>query len=846
MSAVNCVARLIEAAGRELTDAEVEGIFSRIHKAARDIKAGKATEASASGLGEQVDEIVTAAARKASEDMLREAAVRERQAHLQVLAAGRNLDSYQRLRAAGVKPLDAVDTLVFRNFKGKASIESVEQRVQGVKSDLQRELLATWEALGRDFFGFFQNKTKLVTLIRELRGEDTGDPAAKKGAKAYHEVAEKARQLFNQAGGDVGRLDDWGMPQHHSQARVAMARPDEWIDFILPLLDRQRYVDLTGRPMSDAEVRTFLGKAYDTISTGGIANQEPGQFHGTGKLANRHAEARVIHFKDAESVIGYWERFGERSPLEVLYGHIDTMARDIAIMETLGPNDKATFALLRDTALQEAVNGDRRNATKYQNQARRLDRYYDHATGRVEPSANFVLSAVTDAIAYLNTAGKLGGAAIASLFGDRAMYQAVAMLNHLPALQDWRRQLSLLNPANAAGRRALMRQGLMLESIRSGLTRFNDNFGYSSGLAQHTGRLANAVMRISGMNAINAIPKGAFGAGLFSAIGHEIKAGKAFSDLAESDVRVLRNYGITATDWRVWKMAQLETIGAVAAPAITPEAIGRITDAELQAAGLEPRDRHNAVVKLLGAVNTEADFAIVTPGWKERAQFYSNLQRGTAKGEIGRAALQFKSFPWTQLRRFFDLLDNTDGPVSRASVAAAMVLAMTAAGAMTVQVREMLSGKDPRDMSDPKFWGSAFLQGGAVGVYGDFFYGINQTRWGSGWMEAISGPTIGPLFELGIKQPWDALRAAIEGKETHLGAQTFGDIKGFVPAGNVWYAKAALDHLAWQQVMEQLSPGYLRSIRQRAAKDYGQDWWWSPGEFTPDRGPDFGAAVGDR
>lgn len=104
-------------------------------------------------------------------------------------------------------------------------------------------------------------------------------------------------------------------------------------------------------------------------------------------------------------------------------------------------------------------------------------------------------------------------------------------------------------------------------------------------------------------------------------------------------------------------------------------------------------------------------------------------------------------------------------------------------------------------------------------------------------------PTIGPLLELGIVQPLNAAKRAIEGKETNIGAQTLQDLKGFAPFANVWYAKAALDHLIFQQVFEAMSPGYLRTIRQRTQKDYGQGWWWAPGETVPERMPDFGKAI---
>lgn len=104
-------------------------------------------------------------------------------------------------------------------------------------------------------------------------------------------------------------------------------------------------------------------------------------------------------------------------------------------------------------------------------------------------------------------------------------------------------------------------------------------------------------------------------------------------------------------------------------------------------------------------------------------------------------------------------------------------------------------------------------------------------------------PTLGPLLELGVTQPLGAAAKALQGKETHFLAQQAQDLKGFVPGGNVWYAKAALDHLIFQQVFEMLSPGYLASIRSRTMRQNGQDWWWKPGELTPERAPNLWAAI---
>lgn len=866
MSAADCIRRLTAAAGRALTDDEVSAIFTRIHQAALDIKAGRVKPGGSVGgkvgqtFGALGETSIEAAAREAAARLEAEAAHAERKAYLQLVALGARMADFEKAKAGGLKDLDAVEAMIARDYTGRTNLESIEQRETGMKAYYSRKLLATWEALGNDFLGFFQDRQKLYDLVRELRGEDSGNPLAKRGAKAFHDVAEEARQAFNNAGGDVGQLDDWGMPQHHSQEKVAAAGRDTWVDAMMGMVDRARYVDDLGAPYDDARMREFLGKAWDTIATNGNANLEPGKSSGVGSRANRHAESRQIHFKDAQTVIDYWNTFGERTAVEILLGHVETMARDVAFVEAFGPNPNTTYQTLRDTALRDATLADPTKTIEYEGRAVKLDTLYNYASGRLIPTYRRWLRQTADAIAHLNTAGKLGGAAIASFIGDKPMMEAVAHMNNLPALRRWQTELALLNPLAAGDRRLLQQQGLMLDSVRSGLQRFYEGLGQSS----LTGRIANAVMRVTGMQAINDIRKGSFGLSLMSAIGEELAAGKTFADLADADVRALRNYGITEVDWNTWALARRERMPGGNNEVLTPESIARIPDRDLEnaqiiGAGAPPEEaakaRRDAIVKLLGAVNTESEFAIVTPGWRERSTFYGSLQRGTFPGEIWRSILQFKAFPWAMLQRGMDAVANQDTPTSKAAMTAYLVVATTVGGAMLMQVREMLSGKDPRDMTGRrgdkpadalKFWGAAFLQGGALGIYGDFLYSVNQTRYGSGPLEALGGPTMGPLLELGIVQPLSAAKASMEGKQTHLAAQTFQDLKGWVPGGNVWYAKAALDHLIWQRVMDYLSPGYLSSIRQKTAKEYGQDWWWSPGEVSPARAPALERAVGAR
>ncbi|CAB4223355.1 structural protein [uncultured Caudovirales phage] len=868
-----CIERLSQIAGRQLTDKEVEAVFTRIHKAALDIKAGRTdiqdvTMGPLGGAGKDIrkaggkDEgntLIQRAADLATADLEAEAAKTEQRAYLQVLRLGARMGDVDAMEATGTKPLDAVEKTMVRDYTGRVKVESLEQKATGYRDYFNKRLLDTWDALGKDYLGFFQDKEKLLELIKALRGDAGADPLAKKGAEAFHAVAEEARQIFNSNGGSIGKLDDWGMPQHHSQEKVAAAansadpnaNRQAWVDKIMPMLDHNRYVDeITGQTWTDAEIRTFMGKAWDTIATNGHANTKPGQFTGNGSVANRHAESRQIHFKDAQSVIDYWEEFGDRTALEILQGHIDVMAKDVAFVEHFGPNPDTTYQSLRDAALTKATLADPRQTPALEGRAVGLDNLYEYAAGQTKPTYRQWLKSTVDGINHLNSAGKLGGAVLASFFGDKPMMEAVSHMNNLPMIQRWRTELSLLNPLHEADRRLLQREGLMLDSVRSGLQRFYEGLGQGS----TTGKLANAVMRVTGMQAINDIRKGSFGLSLMSAIGHEIQAGRDFGTLDKSDVRALRNFGITEADWKVWQLAKLDRLAGVD-HVLTSEAISRITDAELQQAGVIAQvpaanegegARRNAIVKLLGVVNTESEFAIVTPGWKERAQFYGGEQRGTVKGEIARSFLQFKAFPWAFLQRGMDAVANTDGPTGKALMTAYLVGTTTMAGAMLMQTREVISGRDPLGMIDQnwyKFWAKAFLQGGALGIYGDFLYAANTTRYGSGVLEAVSGPTLGPLLEMSLVLPSAAIRGAIDNKETHTAAKVLGDVKGFIPGGNIWYAKTALDHLLWQRSMEALSPGYLTTIRQKALKDFGQDYWWAPGESTPNRMPDFEPAV---
>jgi hypothetical protein len=51
------------------------------------------------------------------------------------------------------------------------------------------------------------------------------------------------------------------------------------------------------------------------------------------------------------------------------------------------------------------------------------------------------------------------------------------------------------------------------------------------------------------------------------------------------------------------------------------------------------------------------------------------------------------------------------------------------------------------------------------------------------------------------------------------------------------------DHLLVHDLQEAANPGYLQRMENRAQNEFGQDYWWRPGEAMPERMPDQEALI---
>lgn len=837
-----CIDAVNQAVGRDLNEAELKGIEERISRHLRQ-NAAKDPQAALSMPSEQR---FVEAAKSAAEEFQAEQAKKAQRVALQVLANNR---IEQHLAQFSGDKLDGMARLIAFHADTKGNFLSMESQARAIERDGLRQMIGTMEASNPKFFGLFENKDGIRAVVKEIFGEDSGVKEAKDGAAQFKAVAESLRQRFNRAGGDIGQLEDWGMPHHHSQSKVAKAGRDQWVADILPKLNRDKYVNPDGTRMNDQQVSEFLGQAWETIATGGVNKIEPGQPRGSGMRANRGNESRQIHFEGADAYMDYQAQYGERTLYEVMTHHIMGVAKDIAMVETLGPNPDHAFRNFRDAAVKEATLNDPTRAGKIQKQAIGLENLYNLTAGKTLPVASEWLAKSFDTLRSWLTASRLGSAVISSLSDEATLY-LTAHVNNLPEMRVFANELAAMNPANKMEERMALRAGLAMNTFISSLNRFGqEGLGTS-----FSSKLAATVLRASGLNAMTDARRRAFGVTMMSSLGQITREFDSLAKLDKGDHRILLSKGITEADFAVWKKAQVEDWGSGNGTMLTPESIYRIPDADL--VGM-PGDmfanpqklKEQAATRLLGIVLEETDVAVIEPGAKERTMMMSGLQRGTWKGELARSFFLFKSFPLAMLTRHWMRGMDMETSGGKAAYIASLVAATTVIGAASLEINEVVSGRDPRNLNPAekggvRDWLAAMLKGGSLGIYGDFLFS-EATQHGQSPVASFMGPVVGMGEDFFNLTQGNLVQLSM-GKKTHAGAELVKFVKNNLPGANLWYAKAALDHMVFHKLQEYFSPGYLATMRSRAYREFGQQFWWEPGDTTPDRAPNMAAAVGGR
>lgn len=837
-----CRERVGEVLGRKVTASEAKDILESIRSSMSHLSRKDPQAWSSMGRDERVD----AAAKEVAAQLIDRAAAKARNLRRQVVIQQRNLKELNRL--AEEEDIHA--------YSGVAKVlQDVYRYSKGVQAEYIAQLMDTMNGIRSKWLGFVENAEDVRDFVREAFGEETGNDRAAAAFKAWETTTEAMRKRAVAAGADIGKLDYGYIPQSHDAWKVRKAAKillgdkhgdarSAWVNFIMPKLDRSRYVDDAGNVLDDAAMRDLLDGAFEDIVTSGspdgnIFDIDLNKARTISKTFKKFHH-RVLHFASARDYLDYEAVFGNGALSGALLGHVSKVANDIAIMESLGPQPKATFEMMRFNAEQQAKNagggltGSWRRLTKYTEHqglfGANIESMWNVLTGVANKAAlNFEpIASFMQGWRNLEIAGKLGKAFITS-FSDIPSYFVATGFNRLPLARGAR---FFIAAYGKDWKDYAARAGIIADSIVSDLNRWSsDNLGEG-----WTSKMANATMKVSLLNAFTDATRRAFSLNMMAGLGKLIKTD--WGSLDDYDLARLLNGGITEKDWAIFQAAGTDVHRGI--EFLTIERLQSLDPKSLPP-GVTIDDVRQAPSKLLGFIIAESEMASLSPDLVTRAETTRGLPRGTLSGECARAFFLFRSFPIAMMEKHFRrarFLAKHGTRADQLSYAAGIIVATTFFGAISLQVQNLLNGKDLQDMESREFWLNAFTKGGGLGFLGDFIAnGLSENaRMGAWGLSSILGPQLTTVVDAADIVN-SAMGEALYDRELSTASRAIRIVRSHTPFINLWYTSTAIDRAVMNDLQEYLSPGYNRRMERRMRRSWGQGFWWQPQSALPTRAP---------
>ncbi|MDC4077989.1 hypothetical protein K3F72_05445 [Acinetobacter baumannii] len=729
-----------------------------------------------------------------------------------------------------------------------SGIQSIDSKARGIASIYRGELVDFYTNI-KGGLGIFTDQELVQKIVRERFGENTGDALAKKISDKMGDVFETMRDRFNRNGGDIGKLDNWGLPQTHNLEKIAKAGKEAWVNKAESLIDTRQYVHENGDYYSQQEIRSLLEYTYDTLSSDGANKIEVGRQAtggGTSKVTNRHGESRVLHFKDAESWLEYQSEFGGMQFVDLVEAHINGLSKDIAMVENLGSNPKTALKILMDAAAKKDwEKGIEENQTK--SSRKRAQVMFDEFSGGNSPQSQ-VLANLGLAYRSMNVASMLGGTTIASL-ADQATIAKNASVHNVSYRKAFGGLIEQLNPANKEDRELAHSLGLATEEMLGSIARWSDDgltstYGKSEKLARISSGVATQVMRVSFLNALTSASKVGFTKLLMEKYGR-LSRSKAWNDLDVQDRELLSNTGLDERAWQVFQLAE-PVVDRKGNQLMSARSIYEIPDEKLTSFGDPKQVKDQVASQLQAHLLDEQGMAVIEAGLRERTWMTVGA-KGTITGEVFKGLMQFKSFSASFLMRQGSRTMAQEGLKGKAAYAIPLVVSMTLLGGLVVQLREILNGNDPQtiyDSNDPKkatsFFMRSLVAGGGLPVLGDILVAGTDTS-GRDANSFVSGP-LGSDFTSLLGLTVGNLTQYNEGKDTNFGNEAFKFVKGKIPAQNLWYTKAAINRMFFDEIQDTIAPGYREKALRKAERQQDRERFWGD-DVTDIRAPDFERVV---
>jgi hypothetical protein len=220
-----------------------------------------------------------------------------------------------------------------------------------------------------------------------------------------------------------------------------------------------------------------------------------------------------------------------------------------------------------------------------------------------------------------------------------------------------------------------------------------------------------------------------------------------------------------------------------------------------------------------------------TPDLRLRAVMTGGANLGTWRRVALTSMFMLKSWPIMVVRNMSLPLLNM-ALQGRITPLAAAATTLFATGMLTIQIKNLIDGKEPEALS-MDLARRSFLQGGIGGLVFDM--AAQDQGFLNSMARKVGGPVVGMADDLAsiayAAQDW--MLSPVFGMEGNqkLGKEILRVMNRYTPLGNLWYAQAAVDRLIYNTVAQLpgVDPDFWdrrANIDQKLMNERGQDHWW--------------------
>jgi hypothetical protein len=814
------------ASGEQLSREEIEAAFQRM----AEYKASLQASGDITNMG---DKLKSFAEREAERTKIA-AAMQRRHAALNILVRDRLDKTLQGFLAAGLTPKRALLAVLEGTSKG---VENGRNSVGALNLAYEAryigDMFAEIQAHSEHLIHALRDPRLDADIAREMaqlkdggKPGITGNKDAQYVAKVFSTYAELSRTDLNKLGASIGKLDGWSGAQTHDDIKMIAAGKDAWIASVLPKLDiAKTFPDLT----SIKEAEEALSGIYDTIVTG-LPNKptprEIGQRVSPANLAKSLGKSRVLHFKDAESALAYRDQFGYGNTVSGIIAHLRSASRMAANMEALGPNPEVMYGAVVE-GLKRSIKDDPNLSSAEKIKQMKgltidggaLRHALDISTGLISRPVDVNGAKIGSDIRAVQSMAKLGGA-IWSSMSDTVTAGLASQFRGSGFMRGFTAQIDGIMHGRPKNEQAEISY-LLGEGFDGLIGHIVSPAAAVDGPVGKLSKMQETFFRWNGLTWWTDIMRASAGRMISSEMG--MRAKTAFADLPANYKHVLGLHGITEPKWEAIRKAQFREINGNAY--VTPEKMRDLPDEAVAGLGTSAdAARHDLEMSLRRFFADETSYGVIETDARSRRTTTLGTRPGTIAGEGLRFIMQFKGFPIafaqrTMGRAAFGFRQGAG--LEQAVHIGTMLAGLTMAGYAAMTMKDFTRGYwPPRDPTDPKTWGAAFVQGGAAGIYGDYLFS-RVNRFGGGPLDAALGPTIGAgsgLVDLILK----ARDASVSSDEQVKLADWLNYATQNTPFVNLYYVRPALDFLFLNSLHEVATPGYIRKTESKRLSQYGQ------------------------